>query len=255
MINLLKSEAMKLSRSRLMVLLVLVEIGLALSVTSTYIGSVGTHLEAAIAAPQSGYAAFMGRVDIPTLLLTGVLLCGLVVSADFDNRTIQVALGAGHSRAAVLISKFAALFVALFALQLAYWLTNGLMYTAHFGFGMPVSLGLLLHMLASFGCVVLTGVALSSVAVLLAFTTRKTAITVGLSAIILLIGGSMLITQSKYNPALERALAWTPIGVLNVMTDNGRSWASMGQAALVSAVSITAIGGLTWALFRKADLQ
>lgn len=75
MINLLKVELMKIRKSKVLWLMVVIQIIMAIAVASTYISADGTAFEAEMAAPKSGYSAFFGMYsDTPLAMLLGAVL-------------------------------------------------------------------------------------------------------------------------------------------------------------------------------------
>lgn len=256
MSNLIQCEMMKLRKSvplRILFLLMLA-LGLVSSMSSlSYVNSpVQQELEIAL----HGCDAFFSSLrDMPTIVMIGVLVLVFVVTNDFENRTIQAAICAGHSRTAILISKMLAFAVGYLAVYLPYPLIRAIVQGMLMGFGAPVSAALIFKMAASLIVILLSGMAVNSVVFWLAFTVRRSILVVGAGFVIVVLGTTALMSFAYSLPQLGSLLAYTPIGFFRELALGNYTPALLGRAAGMDLAVLVLTLFFSHVCFRHEDIR
>jgi ABC-2 type transport system permease protein len=256
MMNLLKGEFQKARKSLpLRILLLLIVMLAAVSSLSSLIYVSSPRAEE-MEIPLAGYDAFFVSLrDMPTIVMIGIIVAGVLVCADFDNRTIQVEIAAGHGRLHILLSKLIAFGIIYFLIYLPCPLGRTILQSMFIRFGPAVSAGTLLHMLGGLLTVILIGIALNSLTILLSFLVQKSMIVIGASFLLLVLGGNALLSFGVANAQLGRALALTPLGLFGELSAMRYAPEVLLTAAAISAACIAVMTTITYLLFKKAELK
>lgn len=254
--NLLKAELKKLARSLPLKTAMAAMLVLSLVTALSSMSYQGSPLQEEMEIVLGGYEAFlMSLRDTPILILVGIITLGIVVCGDFDNRTIQAEIYAGHGRGRIVISKFIAMGIGYAALLLPYPLGRLVFQSIFYGFGQTVNAAAVLKLLAVFAVHVAIGMALVSIGILLAFAIRKTVVVIASSILIVLLGGNALLSFGGSIPALGTVLAKTPLGLGKALFTAGYAAPDLCLAAAVCLLTVLTMCVLTAAAFRKAELQ
>ncbi|MGI6104772.1 MAG: ABC transporter permease [Raoultibacter sp.] len=256
MINLMKAEFLKLKKSLPFKLVVLAMLVLSIVAAFSSLSYVGSPSAEELEMVFSGYEAFFVSLrDTTTIAMLGVLLVGIVVCSDFDNRTIQAEISSGHKRISVLLSKYVVFFVALFIAVFPYPFMRAILQGLLIGLGIELSLGVIFHMLLSCITVVFVSTALISISILFAFVLRNTIITVVASLVLIVLGGNALLSFGISIPALGNVLARTPLGLGKDLYENGYAAPDLFLALGVSVIVIVVMIVVTQLFFRRAELK
>lgn len=255
MTNLLAGEFFKLRKSVPFRLLIL-----AMTTLSALTAFSSLSFSAAAAAareiPLTGYEAFFISLrDTPTLSFLGIIVTAILLCGDFDSRTIQAQIACGHGRGEILCSKLISFAAAFAAVLLPYPLTRAILQGVFHSFGAPLSPQTFLQMAGYFLTVLLISLALLSVSFLLAFAIRKTAPVVGLSIVVLILGGNVLLSFGNAYPWLGRVLAATPLGLGKALAATARDISALAPAAGLALVYLAPVLLLTYFIFRRAELK
>lgn len=254
--SLLKAELKKLRHSLPLKITMAAMLALAFVTALSSMSYQGSPLQEEMDIVLGGYDAFLVSLrDTPLLVLLGVIALGIVVCGDFDNRTIQAEIYAGHARGAIVVSKFLAMLTGYTLLLLPYPAGRLIFQSMFYGFGEAVSLAAAGRLLAVFAVSVLLGLALASVGILLAFWIRKTVLVLAASIVLVLLGGNALLSFGVSIPALGAVLAKTPLGLGKSLAAAGYPAADLGLAAAVCAATVLLLCLLTALVFRRAELK
>lgn len=254
--KLIKAEMMKLFKSfpLKIIFLIMLALSFVTSISSlSYIGSPNLEvMEIAL----NGYDAFLSSLrDTPTIAIIGIIVIGLLVCNDFENRTIQMEIAAGHSRLAILFSKIISIEIAYALVFLPYPLGRAILQGVFISFGTQITIGIIFKMIIVFVTIILVGTAMNGLAILLAFVIRKSVIVMGVSFVLVVLGGNALLSFSYSNPTMGQFLAKTPLGLCKALAAGNYSSQLLLQAVSVSLICIGIFTALTYLLFRKAELK
>lgn len=254
--KLLKGEMMKLLKSFPLKILFLLMLGLSVITTLSSMSYVGNPNAEIMEVALYGYSAFLSSLrDTPTIGIIGVIVIGLLVCGDFENRTIQMEIAAGYSRSQILFSKLFAVSIAYVLVFLPYPLGRAILQGIFIGFGVPVTLGAIANMLGVFLVVIAVGMAINGLTFLIAFMLRKTVIVMGVGFVLVILGGSAALSFSITNPGLGAILAKTPLGLLKALAVAEYAPVLLLQALSISIVCVLVFMGITNMLFCKAELK
>lgn len=256
MCNLIQCEMMKLRKSvplRILFILML-SFGLVTSLSSlSYVNSpYQQELEIAL---HGCDAFFYSLRDMPTIVMIGVLVLIFVVCNDFENRMMQAEICAGHSRAAILISKMLAFATAYIAVYLPYPLIRAVVQGSLLGFGTPVTVALLIRMGLSLCIILLTGMAVNGIVFWLSFVIRRSILVVGAGFVIVVLGGTALMSFAYSVPQLGQLLAYTPIGFFRELALGNYALALLGRAAVIDLAVLAMTLAVSYACFRRMDVS
>lgn len=256
MCNLIKSEWMKLRKSLPLRVLSILMLGFSVVTSLSSLSYVNSPYQKELEIALSGLDAFFSSMrDMPTIAMIGVIVIAFVICADFENRTLQTEISAGHSRIAILISKMFAFSLAYLAAYLPYPLGRAVLQGFFFELGAPVSLTAVVHMSASFMVVLLTGIAVNSVVFFLAFTLRRAVLVTGIGFIVVVLGGTALMSFTLTTPALGALMANTPVGFFRALSLAHYAPAMLAKAAVIDLLCICLALGLCYLCFRRAELK
>lgn len=247
MFNLIRAHCFSLSRARTTWLLFAASVVCAL-VMLLFLKRIG-----ASESSLGGIAFFFSDLNVVTLI--GAVLATLLISNDFDNRTMQHTISAGHSRAQIVTSKFIVywLFMCLYLLPFvaaSFWIFYA---DAPYTFGVPMG-GMISAMnsttqistaVALLLCLVIVYVGQTSLAVMLAFFLKKPTFVIVLFYAISVLCGQLAANNLNW-------LNWTPFGgdAITVTADS-----SLLAICLVSLRFISICVGITILYFRKTDIH
>lgn len=161
----------------------------------------------------------------PLLYLVIIIFCALFVGEDFENRSIQMYLCAGHGRGSVLAAKTVSYFTSCIVILAAPLLTAFLAGALLFGWNGPASLAQLFNQTA----LILLGVcAMGGVPLLFAFVYRDVGKTLAVPMAIFI----LMIVALNGNRALWEFL---PMGQLRLLSTE-RIAGSFGRMLIIDAV-------------------
>lgn len=209
--------------------------------------------------------------DINVISILGGVMAGIFISGDFESKIIHGAVSSGNSRGAVIISKAVAFFCSIIVILIPYVIVTIVALNIGSKFNMGnVALGFLNVMTIDYGTVfssseglkllgviitlIIVYVAQVSICVPIALTTKKPVLVVGIYY-----GATILTAQlsalSEKNSAIKNILSFTPYGgdytLINLNTGTG----DMLKAIIISIVFIVLMLGVTYSLFRKAEIK
>lgn len=254
--RLLRSEMTKLLKSGPLRLIALLMLALSAVTALSCLSYAGSPKAEELEIVFYGYDAFFSSLrDTPTISVLAVLAIAIVVCGDFENRTTQMKIAVGYSRAPIFFSKLIAVTAADAAVLLPYVLGRALLQGLLLGFGHPITAGTAAGMAAAFLAAVLAGIAINGVTLALAFLLRKTVLVAGAGACLVLLGGNALMSFGVSTPWFGALLSHTPLGLLRAMSDAAYAPAAVGRAFGVSLVWIACFAALTCRIFQKAELK
>lgn len=256
MVNLIRCEGYKLRKSKIVWFLFLAMLVLSVATSQSSLSFVGSPQAQDLGMVFDGYEVFFVSLrDTPTLIIIGVIMIGLIICGDFDNRTIQAEIAAGHHRGLILMSKYLALGISYAIVLLPYPLGRAVIQGLQYNFARELTLATLRDMLLFYLTVILVSLSLLSVCILLAFLLRRTVLAMGLGVILLVFGGNLLLSFGVSNPKFGSFLAQTPVGAGRALAAAGLDYRMMAQAAGVSLVFMALFACITYFVFRKAELK
>ena len=254
--NLMKCEMLKIRKSFPLKVLFLLMFVLSLVSSISSLSYIDSPLANEFEIAFTGYDAFFSSMrDMPTITIIGIIVIGILICSDFENRTIQTEIAAGYSRTSVLLSKTLSFGIAYALVFLPYPLGRLIFQSIFIDFGPAITVGVLLKMVGTFITIVLIGMALDGVVILFAFILRKSIIVMGIGFVLVVLGGNALLSFGVSNPALGTILGKTPIGLFKTLAVTNYEPTVVLQAAIICAVCIGAFVALTYAFFRKAELK
>ena len=256
MINLMKSEILKVRKSIPIKVLLLLMFGLSVVSSLSSLNYVGSPYAEEMEIALGGFDAFFSSLrDMPTITMIGIIIAGVLICADFDNRTIQAEIAAGHGRFKILFSKMISFGIAYLFVLLPYPLGRAVFQGVLIEFGQAVTTSAIIEMFMGFLVVVLVGMALNGLTILLSFVVQKSLIVIGASFVLLVLGGNALLSFGIANLQIGAFLAKTPLGFFKELALQDYAPAALFTAASISIACIIAMVALTYLLFRKAELK
>lgn len=247
MFNLIRAHCFGLSRARTTWLV------LAASILCAFVMLLFLKRIGAGESSLGGIAFFFSDLNVVTLI--GAVLATLLISNDFDNRTMQHTISAGHSRAQIVTSKFIVywLFMCLYLLPFiaaSLWIFySDAPYT--FGIQMGGMVGAInsTTQLSTVFALLLSNIIVylgqTSLAVALAFFLKKPTFVIVLFYAISVLCGQLAANNLNW-------LNWTPFGgeAIALTADS-----SLVVICLVSLRFISICVGITVLYFRKTDIH
>lgn len=256
MYNLWKCEVMKLKKSFPLKILTLLMFMFSIVSSFSSLSYIHSPYLIELEIPLSGYDAFFSSLhDMPTLVMLGIIIITFVVSSDFENRMIQAEIAAGHSRFAILCSKLLAFSLTYLIVYLPYPVGRAIFQGIFYEFGLPLTLGVVSHMIAALGAVLLSAIAVNGIVFLLSFVVRKSILVAGISFVGIVLGGSAFMSLTLSIPVLSELVGNVPIGFFKALSVSGYSSFMIIKASLISLISIILILFITYVLFRRAELK
>ena len=256
MIRLLKSEMMKLLKSLPIKILFFLMLGLSVVTSLSSLNYVGSPNAELMEIALYGYDAFFSSLrDTPTIAIIGIIIIGLTVCSDFENRTIPMEIAAGYSRSQVLFSKLIAVSLAHIVVLLPYPLGRAILQGIFIGFGVPISMTIILRMLSVFLVVTVVGIAMNGITILLSFIVRKTIIVVGIGFVLVVLGGNALLSFGVANQNLGTILSKTPLGLIKALAIGNYSTDLLFFSCGVGIICIGVFVLFTHLLFCKTELK
>lgn len=256
MINLIRCEIYKLRKSKIVWLLFFSMLGLSVVASLSSLSYVGSPNAQELGMVFEGYAVFFVSLrDTPTLVIIGVIMIGLIICGDFDNRTIQAEISSGHHRATVLVSKSLSLGIAYAIVLFPYPVGRAVIQGLFYDFGHILTFTTIIDMLLFYFTIILVSLSLLSICVFLAFFLRRTVLVMGLGITLLVLGGNLVLSFGVSIPEFGVFLAKTPIGFGRALAVAGPDYSMMLQAIGVSVAFLVFFAAITYFSFRKAELK
>ena len=265
MLNLIQAEIYKLSKStafRICFLLSMIS-AVSLIVISHFI-VVGKLSESI-----SGNASGLTEVCIISLL--GSLMAGIIVSSDYDTKTIHSSIANGNGRRMVVISKVVIYVIMMALLLLPYALVTivavctGAEFTKPFvpsmfirilydSAGVKVTFNMISKIICISLVTVLVHAARLSLCVLLAFKIRKS---VAILAFGFVFNGliDLFVRLLKDIPVIPSLVKLTPYSPDFMMVNIQSKAGILIKATISSVVFLVIIGELTYQIFKKAEIK
>jgi ABC-2 type transport system permease protein len=265
MLNLIRADLFKLMKSQVVKVLT------------------GISAASAIITAVMAYLIPLGRIDtrmtgiefmfsdMNMICILGAVVAGIIVCGDFDNKTIHNAISGGSRRSAVIVSKAAALAVALILLLLPYAIVTaaGLGTGYKFDVG-SVGIGFLHVLTTESGTVmgiteigklaaimltlIIVYIAQLSLCVPLAFFLKKPVFVVAIYY-----GFSILCAQlaggSESSSVLSRIFLRTPYGNKHALITLETTASDMARTIGISVIFIAIMLTVTYTAFRKSEIK
>lgn len=265
MLNLIRADVFKLRKSITMKVLLAITTACAVAMTMmAYFISAGK-LDASL----TGVGFMFSDVNVISIL--GGLIAGMLICADFDNKTIQDSIASGNSRSTIIYSKAVVLGLALVVILLPYAIITGIALGTGSKFDMgTVAVGFL-HLLTSESAQALTApdimkllaviltmliiyVAQLSISVPIAFLVKKPILVIVICYAFSFLTGQLLTIASKY-PIVERICSFTPFGGDYILMTLNTGPGTMVKAIAVSLIFTGVMAVLTYSLFKKSEMK
>ena len=208
--------------------------------------------------PESalGYYAFKTAIsDSGPSILLGSILAGLLICSDFENRTIQAAAAAGHSRFSILLGNMAAYITVLPLLIFPYPLVTLLATCILNGFGPALTGDIIISMIIMLFLKVILDSAFLCLCIPICFLIKRPGISM-ITSIAVLTGFLETTASLQTNHRIWAFLyRWIPHGQLKKIVSLPEPGTQILSAA-VSAVCLTLIcfAG-AYILFRNTELK
>ncbi|MNM71571.1 ABC-2 family transporter protein [compost metagenome] len=209
--------------------------------------------------------------DINVISILGGVMAGIFISGDFENKIIHGSISSGNSRGAVIISKAVTFFCSIIVILIPYVVVTIVALNIGNKFNMGnVALGFLHVMTIDYGTVfsatevlkllgviitlIIVYVAQLSICVPIALTTKKPVLVVGIYY-----GVTILVAQlsalGESNSVLKNILSVMPYGGNYTLINLNTGTEDIVKAVIVSLVFIVLMLGVTYSLFRKAEIK
>jgi ABC-2 type transport system permease protein len=198
--------------------------------------------------------------------MAGIFICG-----DFENKIIHDAVSSGNSRGAVIISKAITFFCSIVIILIPYIIVTivALNMGSKFNMG-TMAIGFLNVMTIDYGTVfsslealrllgviitlIIVYVAQVSICVPIALTTKKPVLVVGIYY-----GATILTAQlaalGEKKSMIKNILSFTPYGLDYTLINLGTDTGDILKAVIISLIFIALMLGITYTLFRKAEIK
>ncbi|SHH83835.1 ABC transporter permease [Clostridium intestinale] len=209
--------------------------------------------------------------DINVISILGGVMAGIFISGDFENKIIHGSISSGNNRGAVIISKAVTFFCSIIVILIPYVVVTIVALNIGNKFNMGnVALGFLNVMTIDYGTVfsatevlkllgviitlIIVYVAQLSICVPIALTTKKPVLVVGIYY-----GVTILVAQlsalGESNSVLKNILSVMPYGGNYTLINLNTGTEDIVKAVIVSLVFIVLMLGVTYSLFRKAEIK
>ncbi len=240
MINLFKSEFMKLYKSSSLKIIILLGIAMSLIFHLTVV----THV--------TGYNALVGSMqDTPLVMLLAGIFAGLFIGNDFSNRTIQSEISLGYTRFKVFLSKSIVFLIGSCIIILIYPITSIIICNITNGFGEIINYNIIKDIIRMVLLFLIVNCGTLSVCVIVGFTVRNVGASIGSSIGILIIGSVIIdAISNKYNFNKFTTVGWSKLILIPNMTI-----IEILQALIVSGVTLIISLFVAYLIFKKADLK
>ncbi|MFC3747624.1 ABC transporter permease [Paenibacillus sp. GCM10012306] len=265
MLNLIRADLFKLMKSQA------VKVLMGLTTASALISTVMAYLIplGKIDTRMTGIEFMFS--DMNVICILGAVIAGMIICGDFENKTIHNAISSGSRRYTIIVSKAAALAVALMMLLLPYAIVTavglGTGYTFDVG---SVGIGFLHLLTAESGTVfgipeigkmagimltlIIVYIAQLSLCVPLAFFLKKpvfvVAIYYGFSVLC-----AQLVGGSESSSVLSRIFSLTPYGSKHALMTLETTASDMAQTIGISIIFIAIMLTVTFTAFRKSEIK
>ncbi|MFD1176372.1 ABC transporter permease [Paenibacillus puldeungensis] len=265
MLNLIRADVFKLRKSITMKVLLAITTLCAVAMTMmAYFISTGK-LDASL----TGVGFMFSDVNVISIL--GGLIAGMLICADFDNKTIQDSIASGNSRSTIIFSKAVVLGLALVVILLPYAVITGIALGTGSKFDMgAVAVGFLhlltsesakafttpdvLKLLAVMLTLLILYVAQLSISIPIAFLVKKPILVIVICYAFSFLTGQLLTIASNH-PIVERICSFTPFGGSYVLMTLDAGAGTVVKAIVVSLIFIGVMAALSYSLFRKTEIK
>lgn len=194
--------------------------------------------------------------DGATGLLFASLFAGWLITAAFENRTIQETVSYGIGRSKVYIAKLLMFSFVVTTLCLIYWFGSSIPTFLKNGVGDPDTVGNLCHIEYIAGMVlaeILACNSLFSVCGFIGFWSRKSGITIGICIAGILAGGNLF---AMFLPdAVMKIINYTPLGLYKQVLKLDLQWTDIWKTSFVSLAWIVIIYGIGLWRFQRVELK
>lgn len=255
MYNIIKCEFFKLRKSRSFYVIFLVMA--AMSLLMFYmIASREQEIVNRGTVVNSGVNIFLNALSDFSLYATlGAIFAGMFICGDFENRTLQNGISAGGGRLTILAGKAIVYFIAVSMLSLPYPLINLICSTIRFGFGLELSIEIILKLLGILTAFLFSNCALVSICVSFAFVIQKVGGVIGAGIAVIIFGGNIIISIAAMRPELAFIFDYSPYGLSfsSISLDNGT--ADFIKVIFISLIYMAVVLAATYGVFKKAELK
>lgn len=189
-------------------------------------------------------------------LLFASLFAGWLISAAFENRTIQDAISYGKSRTKVYWTKMFMFLAVTIGVCLVYWFGSSVPAFLKNGLGMPEIVGNLCRIEYIAGMLfagILAYISLFAICGLVAFWNRKTGTTMGICFVAILFGGNLLTVILPDN--VLKFVNYTPLGLYKQVLNLDVEWADIWKTGCISLVWTAIICGIGLWKFKRTELK
>ena len=194
--------------------------------------------------------------DGAACLLFASLFAGWLITAAFENRTIQEAVSYGRGRSKVYIAKLLMFSFVVTALCLIYWFGCSIPAFLKNGVGNSDTVGNLCHIEYIAGMVfaeILAYNSLFSVCGFIGFWSRKASVTMGICIAGILVGGNLF--AMILPDAVMKIMNYTPLGLYKQVLKLDLQWTDIWKTSFVSLVWIVIIYGIGLWKFQRVELK
>ena len=194
--------------------------------------------------------------DSAACLLLASLFAGFLISAGFENRTIQTAVSCGKSRTKVYLAKMFSYIMVVTLLSMVYWFGSNTSVFLKNGLGSSTVVGNLNRLPCIAGMVIAASIAYASLYAIcgvVSFFSRKVGMTMGICFLGILFGGRMVTLLLP-----EAAINWinlTPLGLYQRVLTLDVSAEAILQTCLLGILWTTAICCIGWWKFKRTGLK
>ncbi|MEG0835490.1 MAG: ABC transporter permease subunit [Christensenellaceae bacterium] len=255
MINLVKSEMYRLFHTKsfwilniVLLIVALIAPNLSASVNETHV-SAGSGTTGAM-----GFLDSMGNTMFYLIVVTSFIAS--YICAGFEQRTVQDSVAAGGGRGKILLSKTLCIYVAAFIMLLVYSVTYmfAVVLLKHGGFGMDGNI--ISRMALSFFAVFIQQIAQITLIILIAFALKKASIVIAIGISFFTVGMLLLSASAFRFEWLGKLLEFTPFfGKSSITSGFTAPMGDYMQTIILGVIWIIALLGMTYSIFKKAELR
>ena len=208
--------------------------------------------------------------DMNMISILGAAVAGIFICSDFENKTVHAAITSGSTRAAIIVSKALSFFFAIAFILLPYVIATTVAVSSGNEFSMgKVGLGFLNLLCESSKMTLQTSEVFKLVLVMLTFAIvyiAQLSICMPLAillrkpvfVVVIYYGLTILFAQLmnlKSSALLKKIFSVTPYDGKYVLLTIGSGTGDVVKALLISAVFISAMLFISYAIFRKAEIK
>lgn len=209
--------------------------------------------------------------DVNMMGILGAVIAGVFICGDFDNKTIHDAIACGCGRGTIIVSKAIVFFSGIAVILLPYAIITSIALSTEYEFSMgavavgflnilgkesqtTLSVAMILKLLAVILTLMLVYIAQLSICVPLALVLKKPVLVVAINYGFT-IGCAQLIGLKGSSKLFDSIFSSTPYGGDYVFVTLGSEAGDLGKAIVVSCVFIVVMIGITYSIFRKAEIK